>query len=83
MTEPLPGAALAIPDAASGLDIPPSLQASLDRHRAHLGQLAATLQAAGLPAAQIEASVTTLVVSYRSELIHVLKSLMKDEHDAE
>jgi hypothetical protein len=72
-----------LPDAALGLDIPPSLQASIDRHRDHLAQLAATLRAAGMPDAQIEASVNTLVASYRAELIEVLKSLMKGKHDSE
>lgn len=78
MTAPLPD----FPDAASGLKIPPSLQASIDRHRSHLAMLVATLRAAGLPAAQIENSVNTLIASYRAELIQVLQSLTEDDHDA-
>jgi len=81
MTGPLPDGALKFADAASGLTIPASLQASIDRHRTHVAQLAATLRQAGMPDAQIEASVNTLITSYRSELIHALKSLTKVDPD--
>jgi hypothetical protein len=59
-------------DAAAGLQIPPALQPGIDRHRTHLAALAASLRAAGLAEAQIEASISTLVASYRAELVRVL-----------
>ena len=59
-------------DVAAGLNVPPALQPGIETHRTHLAQLAASLRAAGLPAAQIEASVNTLIASYRAELVRVL-----------
>jgi hypothetical protein len=80
--EPFAAGPVEFPDVASGLNIPPSLQASIDRHRTHLVQLVTTLRAAGLPGAQIEASVNTIISSYRSELIEALKSMTKADPDA-
>jgi len=71
-----------LPDPAMGLNVPPALAASINRHRAHVEQLATSLRAAGMPDAQIEASVSVLIASYRSELIPALKSLMKADPDA-
>jgi len=57
--------------------LPLALQASFERHHAHLAQLVTSLRAAGIEEAQVEASVNSLMVSYQAELMAVLKSWMK------
>jgi hypothetical protein len=61
--------------------MPAPLQASIDRHRAHLAQLVTALRAAGVAETQVEASVNTLMATYRAELMLALKSWMKAGHD--
>ena len=82
MTGTFPQGAAQIVDMAAGLSVPPALQAGIDRHRTHLAQLVITLRAAGVPEAQVAASVATLSASYRTELIQVLKSLSKANNAA-
>lgn len=77
----LPDGAPDFMDPAFAAEVPPALQASIDRHRAHLVQLVASLRAAGIAEDQVEASVNMLMASYRAELISVLKSWMKADRD--
>lgn len=63
-------------------ELPPQLHASLQRHRQHLATLVASLRAAGLAEALIDASVRTLVDSYEAELSAALRALREEEiHD--
>ena len=55
--------------------IPPRLRASVARHEANLARLVASLRQAGMDEQTIEASVSTIVESYRLELVDVVKSL--------
>ena len=81
MTGPSDDGPVEFADVAAGLTVPPSLQPSIARHRAHLRQLAASLSAAGLPDAQIKASLDMLAASYRSEWIRTLPTLQRpDQH---
>lgn len=64
-------------DPFSNLQIPPELEASLQRHREHLAQLVTTLRSAGVDEAQIEESVSVIVASYKDELTHAMKRLMR------
>lgn len=61
---------------ADGIDIPPALQESVQRHKANLAQLARNLQSAGFNREQIEASINVLIESYRAELILAARNLM-------
>jgi hypothetical protein len=60
----------------AGLEIPIELRASLLRHEQHLAQLVSTLQAAGLSAEMIDASVSQLVESYREELVLAIHGMV-------
>lgn len=53
------------------------LQESLQRHLAHLTQLVSSLRSVGLSEDQIEQSVSTLVESYRGELMRAMKALAR------
>ncbi len=66
-----------IPDPFAGLEVPDALLASLQRHRENLARLVRSLQSAGVGEAQIEASVTVVVESYRDELLHAIKTMMR------
>ena len=81
MTELLLDGTLDFTDAEFVAMMPAALAASIQRHRAHLAQLVASLRAAGIAEAQVEASVNTLIASYRAELMVALKSWMKANHD--
>lgn len=61
-------------------DIPLPLQASVDRHHSHLARLVRTLKTAGLDDDTIEASVTTLVDSYRTELLSAIHAMKCESH---
>jgi len=64
-------------DPYAGLEIPEELQASMERHRANVLNLVKNLQSAGISEAQIEASVSVIVASYREELLRAIKSMMR------
>lgn len=55
--------------------IPPRLCASVQRHEANLARLIANLRQAGMDEHSIEASVGSIVESYRIELMDVVKCL--------
>ena len=69
------------PSAAEPLEIPAELLSSVMRHQAHLAQLIASLQAAGLQDDKIESSVRVLVDSYASELTSAIRGMAKGQHD--
>ncbi len=64
-------------DPFEGLQVPEALYASLERHRENLVQLVRNLKSAGIGEAQIEASVSVIVASYREELLRAIKSMMR------
>ncbi|GAA3752926.1 hypothetical protein [Terriglobus aquaticus] len=64
-------------DPFADLNIPPVLQDSLDRHRLQLAQLVQNLRSAGVDEVHIEVSVSTLVDSYRTELLRAIKAVMR------
>jgi hypothetical protein len=66
------------PSAAEPLEIPAELRDSVLRHQAHLVALIASLRAAGLEEAMIDASVRTLVDSYAAELTVAIRAMMKE-----
>ena len=57
------------------IEIPPLLQASVDRHRDNLAQLVRTLRSAGFGDGQIDSGVSALVASYRAELKVAIRAL--------
>lgn len=59
--------------------IPPELRASVARHQENLLRLMASLRAAGMDEAQIEAALTTLVDSYKRELLEAIRTLRTAE----
>jgi muramidase (phage lysozyme) len=63
-------------------EIPQELQESVDRHRANLARLIASLQSAGIGDAQIEASVGAIMASYCQELLTAIKIMMRSPDDA-
>ena len=65
-----------------GFDIPPELQASVQRHQAHLAMLVGSLRAAGVDAEMIETSVRQLVDSYRVELTSAIRAIVGNDEDA-
>ena len=75
--KPAPIVGLIGGDPFAGIDIPRPLQASLRRHREHLARLIANLQSVGLDEASIEASVTVIVESYKTELLGAIRSMME------
>lgn len=62
--------------------LPETLQASVQRHRAHLAALVQSLRSAGLPEDMIDESVRQLVDSYGAELAAALRALRKDSTHA-
>lgn len=62
-------------DPFEGVEIPPALEASFQRHRQHLADLVVSLRQAGVSEEQIEASVSGIVESYKVELIHAIKAM--------
>ena len=60
--------------------IPPILQASVARHQANLARLLQSLRQAGMEPRQIEAAVTTVIDSYKSELLEAIRRLAADNH---
>lgn len=73
----LPNIALE-PDPFEDLSIPPELEESLLRHRKHIVELIVSLRSAGITEAQIEASVSVVIASYKGELLNAIKRLMSD-----
>jgi hypothetical protein len=67
----------AINDPFADLQIPESLQKSMQRHRENLAKLVANLQSVGLSESQIEASVSVIVDSYKEELLRAIKMLVR------
>jgi hypothetical protein len=65
------------PDPFAGIEVPPELEVSIQRHRANLVQFILSLQSAGVSEDQIEESVTVIVRSYKEELIRTLKTLVR------
>ena len=61
----------------SDLAVPVELQASLDRHLLQVSALVGHLRSAGLSETQIEHSVSTIVESYRNELLRAIKALAR------
>lgn len=59
----------------SAMQIPPELQASVARHQENLLRLMESLRAAGMEEAQIEAALTTLIDSYKHELLEAIRAL--------
>lgn len=66
---------------SGGIDIPPVLEESVQRHHKNLLKLAYNLESAGLSFEQIETSINTLVKSYRLELISAIHALMENTHE--
>lgn len=64
-------------DPFAELEIPEQLQQSLQRHREHLATLVTNLQSVGLSEAQIEASVSVMVASYKEELLRAIKVMVR------
>ena len=66
-----------VQDPFADIQIPDSLQESLQRHRENLGRLVSSLRTAGLSEEQIEASVSTMVDSYKQELLRAIKAMVR------
>ena len=64
-------------DPFADLVIPAPLQESLERHRENLATLVANLQSAGVHEAQIEASVSVIVDSYKQELLRAIRAMVR------
>ena len=64
-------------DPFDGMDIPPELEASFQRHRKHLADLVGNLRQAGISEEQIEMSVNVIVESYRGELLNAIKAMRR------
>lgn len=63
VTEPLPP------------QVPPELRASVARHQENLLRLIESLRAAGMQEAEIESALSTLIDSYKHELLEAIRSL--------
>jgi hypothetical protein len=66
------------PTAAQPLEIPAELLDSVRRHQTHLAALIASLRAAGLEEAMVDASVRALIDSYADELTAAIRAMMKE-----
>jgi hypothetical protein len=64
--------------AAQPLEIPAELLDSVRRHQTHLAALIASLRAAGLEEAMVDASVRALIDSYADELTAAIRAMMKE-----
>ncbi len=64
-------------DPFAEMEIPESLQESLQRHRKHLATLIMNLQSVGISETQIEASISVIVDSYKQELFRAIKMLVR------
>uniref|UniRef100_A0A7V5CTI8 Uncharacterized protein n=1 Tax=Acidobacterium capsulatum TaxID=33075 RepID=A0A7V5CTI8_9BACT len=60
-------------DSFGEIEIPQELEDSIRRHREHLARLIASLRSAGVGEAQIEASISVIVASYKEELMRTMK----------
>jgi hypothetical protein len=70
-----------VPSDAFSISVPESLRPSLERHQANLVRLVESLRAAGMDEAKIEAAVTTLIDSYKTELLAAIKALSTHERE--
>ena len=68
---------LAVTDTFADIEIPEALQESLQRHRENLAGLVANLQSVGVSEAQIEASISVIVESYKEELLRAIKVMVR------
>ena len=68
---------LAGQDPFQGLEIPPQLEDSLQRHRDNLARLVRSLRTAGCSEEQIDQSVSAVVASYKEELTRAIKLLVR------
>ncbi|MDB5714798.1 MAG: hypothetical protein JWO15_2195 [Sphingomonadales bacterium] len=68
----------AIDRSLSGIRIPPSLQANVDRHCDNLWALIESLGKAGVDEATIEMSVAQIMASYQAEMLANLKMLYRN-----
>ena len=57
------------------VDLPPQLQASLERHKANLLRLYWQLSAIGAREAVIEDTLSAMIASYRDELLTLIRHL--------
>jgi hypothetical protein len=64
-------------DPFADLQIPESLQESMQRHRENLARLVTNLKSMGLAESQIEESVSVIVQSYKEELTRAIKMLVR------
>lgn len=64
-------------DPFADLQIPESLQESMQRHRENLATLVTNLKSMGLAESQIEESVSVIVQSYKEELTRAIKMLVR------
>lgn len=64
-------------DPFADIQIPKQLQDSLQRHRENLAKLVADLQSVGVSEAQIDASISVIVDSYKKELLRAIKVMVR------
>jgi hypothetical protein len=62
-------------DPFAHIEVPPQLEESLARHRRHLAELVHLMETAGVSEDQIEHSVSSLVDSYKLELMAAIRSI--------
>jgi hypothetical protein len=68
-------------DPYAEMDLPPSLQSCLDRHRRNLAHLVSSFKSAGISEAEIERSVSIVVASYKAELAQVIPTMVRQKND--
>lgn len=60
-------------------EIPPELRASVARHQDNLLRLIESLRAAGMQEAEIESALSTVIDSYKTELLEAIRALRGTE----
>jgi hypothetical protein len=63
------------PDPFADLDVPPSLEECLMRHRRHVAELVRTMKMAGISDETIAESVSALVALYKEELMVAIREM--------
>lgn len=63
--------------------IPLALRASVERHQANLVQLVQSLRHAGIGPREVEAAVTTVIDSYKCELLASIRTFTASDCPAE
>jgi hypothetical protein len=66
-------------ESIDGLELPQELQASIERHRKNISNLAASLLAGGYDIDQVRATISVVLDSFKDELLRTVMALKEND----